>query len=77
MEYHFTVPGILPGLNDYLKAERNFTRRGGAAHSAGNDIFQPTLPRGERQLFLPYSISIYDFNPRSREGSDAQWLQRA
>ena len=40
MEYHFTVPGTLPGLNDYLKAERKFTRRGGTAHSVGNDMKQ-------------------------------------
>ena len=52
MEYHFTVPGILPGLNDYLKAERNFTRRGGSAHSAGNDMKQ------ENQMLICNAIHI-------------------
>lgn len=36
MEYHFTVKGTLPGLNDYLKAERSFSKK----HSCGNDMKQ-------------------------------------
>lgn len=36
MEYHFTIHGTLPGLNDYLKAERSFSRK----HSCGNDMKQ-------------------------------------
>ena len=52
MEYHFTVPGILPGLNDYLKAERKFTRRGGTAHSVGNDMKQ------ENQMLICNAIRL-------------------
>ena len=36
MEYKFTIPGKLPGLNEYLKAERSFNKR----HSCGNDMKQ-------------------------------------
>lgn len=36
MEHKFTIKGTLPGLNDYLKAERSFTRN----HSCGNDMKQ-------------------------------------
>ena len=32
--------------------------------------FQSTLPRGERREGQLYFIGIYNFNPRSREGSD-------
>ena len=36
-----------------------------------NEIFQSTLPRGERQLHVGiWCIISKDFNPRSREGSD-------
>ena len=52
MEYHFTVPGTLPGLNDYLKAERKFTRRGGSAHSVGNDMKQ------ENQMLICNAIRL-------------------
>ena len=52
MEYHFTVPGTLPGLNDYLKAERRFTRRGGTAHSDGNDMKQ------ENQMLICNAIRM-------------------
>ena len=37
-------------------------------------IFQSTLPRRERQYWRKTQTSIYDFNPRSRVGSDI--LQR-
>ena len=33
-------------------------------------IFQSTLPRGERQLHIPFGVKNGNFNPRSREGSD-------
>ena len=33
--------------------------------------FQSTLPRGERHIWWIYTIYKYNFNPRSREGSDA------
>ena len=36
MEYKFIIPGKLPGLNDYLKAERSFSKK----HSCGNDMKQ-------------------------------------
>ena len=52
MEYHFTVPGTLPGLNDYLKAERKFTRRGGSAHSVGNDM------KEENQMLICNAIRL-------------------
>ena len=34
------------------------------------EVFQSALPRGERPNSLFSSILIYNFNPRSREGSD-------
>lgn len=36
MEYRFVIKGKLPGLNDYLKAERSFSKK----HSCGNDMKQ-------------------------------------
>lgn len=36
MQYKFVIKGKLPGLNDYLKAERSFHR----GHSCGNDMKQ-------------------------------------
>lgn len=36
MLYTFTIKGTLPGLNEYLKAERSFHNR----HSTGNDMKQ-------------------------------------
>ena len=36
-----------------------------------DNIFQSTLPRGERRIVCGYSFVVSsDFNPRSREGSD-------
>ena len=35
-----------------------------------NARFQSTLPRGERHYNAHINIKQYDFNPRSREGSD-------
>lgn len=35
-EHKFIIQGTLPGLNDYLKAERSFHRK----HSCGNDMKQ-------------------------------------
>ncbi len=34
--------------------------------------FQSTLPRGERQIIMQRNMVSSDFNPRSREGSDAR-----
>lgn len=36
MKYKFVIRGRLPGLNEYLKAERSFHNR----HSVGNDMKQ-------------------------------------
>lgn len=36
MEYRFVIKGKLPGLNEYLKAERSFSKK----HSCGNDMKQ-------------------------------------
>ena len=38
------------------------------------DIFQSTLPRGERLLNVFFSPNSSNFNPRSREGSDIMEL---
>jgi len=35
-------------------------------------IFQSTLPRGERLEFVFVCVEFYNFNPRSRVGSDLQ-----
>ena len=39
------------------------------------EIFQSTLPRGERQHRLGGACSCHNFNPRSREGSDWTLMQ--
>ena len=38
------------------------------------DIFQSTLPRGERQIKIDKDITTENFNPRSREGSDFNFI---
>lgn len=41
--------------------------------SASHLKFQSTLPRRERRsIAIPHSQYFYDFNPRSREGSDGK-----
>ena len=79
MEYHFTVPGTLPGLNDYLKAERKFTRRGGTAHSAGNDMKQENqmlicnairLQLKHLKIQKPVHISYRFYEPNRRRDLD-------
>src|SRR5690606_27679939 len=48
--------------------------RGATVNSGGvdqNDLFQPTLPRGERPRSSAGSPSSRGFNPRSHAGSDA------
>ncbi len=39
-------------------------------------IFQSTLPRGERHQRFPLFYRLFNFNPRSREGSDKWIIQR-
>ena len=47
----------------------------GRARQAGQRIrFQSTLPRGERRPEDGFLIELKNFNPRSREGSDASSL---
>lgn len=79
MEYHFTVPGTLPGLNDYLKAERKFTRRGGTAHSVGNDMKQESqmlicnairLKLKRLKIQRPVHISYRFYEPNRRRDLD-------
>ena len=79
MEYHFTVPGTLPGLNDYLKAERKFTRRGGSAHSVGNDMKQESqmlicnairLKLKRLKIQRPVHISYRFYEPNRRRDLD-------
>lgn len=79
MEYHFTVSGILPGLNDYLKAERKFTRRGGSAHSVGNDMKQENqmlicnairLKLKRLKIQRPVHISYRFYEPNRRRDLD-------
>lgn len=79
MEYHFTVPGTLPGLNDYLKAERKFTRRGGSAHSVGNDMKQENqmlicnairLKLKRLKIQRPVHISYRFYEPNRRRDLD-------
>lgn len=75
MQYRFVVKGKLPGLNDYLKAERNF-RRG---HSCGNDMKQEyqllvsnairaTLKR--RVIKSPITIHYSFYEPNRRRDLD-------
>lgn len=79
MEYYFTVPGTLPGLNDYLKAERKFTRRGGTAHSVGNDMKQENqmlicnairLQLKHLKIQKPVHISYRFYEPNRRRDLD-------
>ena len=79
MEYHFTVPGTLPGLNDYLKAERKFTRRGGSTHSVGNDMKQENqmlicnairLKLKRLKIQRPVHISYRFYEPNRRRDLD-------
>ena len=42
---------------------------------AKSDIFQPTLPRGERRKVIGIRCLGFNFNPRSREGSDKTSLR--
>ena len=51
-EYKLILKGTLPGLNDYLRAERSFTRRGTKGHSCGNDMKQ------ECQLLIANAIRL-------------------
>ena len=41
MKHKFVINGKLPGLNDYLKAERSFSKK----HSCGNDMKQENQMR--------------------------------
>ena len=46
-------------------------RRGTTSTPTGSTTFQSTLPRGERLMLTRLIHPTYDFNPRSREGSDS------
>ena len=37
-----------------------------------SDLFQSTLPQGERQSWITWISWLWDFNPRSRKGSDTR-----
>ena len=45
------------------------------APPAPQQPFQPTLPRGERLVPILITRPVENFNPRSREGSDAGWIR--
>ena len=63
--------------DDRCKADFNPRSREGSDYrhtleNKENEIFQSTLPRGERQRALSLLSKTYQyFNPRSREGSDS------
>ena len=42
MQYKLIIPGTLPNLNDYLKAERQTYRAGGKFSTRGNDLKHDT-----------------------------------
>lgn len=46
MQHKFVIKGRLPGLNEYLKAERSFRRK----HSCGNDM------KRENQMIISSAI---------------------
>lgn len=57
MRYTFVIPGKLPGLNDYLKAERSFSRK----HSCGNDMkqqYQMVISNAIRTQLRRLSIKV-------------------
>ena len=71
MEYGFTIKGTLPGLNEYLKAERSFRNR----HSNGNDMKQQyqiiisnAVRRDLKNLHINKPVMIkYDFYEPNRK----------
>ena len=75
MEYHFTIRGTLPGLNDYLKAERKFSK----GHSCGNDMKQQCQADissairkgiGRIQIRCPVRIHYTFYEPTRRRDLD-------
>ena len=71
MEYGFTIKGTLPGLNEYLKAERSFRNH----HSNGNDMKQQyqiiianAVRRDLKNLHINKPVMIkYDFYEPNRK----------
>lgn len=75
MQYKFTVKGTLPGLNDYLKAERAFTK----GHSCGNDMKQKyqmvisnaiRVQLGRLHIDKPVYIRYAYYEPNKRRDLD-------
>ena len=75
MQYSFVIKGKLPGLNDYLKAERSFYK----GHSCGNDMKQSyqmlvsnAIRTSLRRQTVKYPITIhYSFyEPNKRRDLD-------
>lgn len=66
--------GVLHFDNFYFPSENNTTVNINSMKSSVA-TFSSLFPRGERPLFLPASVDIFDsFNPRSREGNDSNYL---
>ena len=58
MLYTFTIKGTLPGLNEYLKAERSFHNR----HSTGNDMKQQYQMIISNAIRLNLKYTFYEPN---------------
>lgn len=75
MRYQFTVKGTLPGLNNYLKAERSFSK----GHSCGNDMKQKyqmiisnaiRAQLGRLHINKPVCIKYAYYEPNKRRDLD-------
>lgn len=75
MQHKFTIKGTLPGLNDYLKAERTFSKK----HSCGNDMKQQCqmiiINAARKQLkrlkiHNPVKITYLYYEPNKRRDLD-------
>lgn len=73
--HKFTIKGTLPGLNNYLKAERSFNKK----HSSGNDMkqqYQMLISNAIRlqlkrlHINVPVHISYTFYEPNMKRDLD-------
>lgn len=79
MTYKFTVPGVLPNLNDYVKAQGSTWKRGGRFCTAGNNIkrtYQKTVEAcilkeiGRKHTDAPLHIIYHHYEPNRKRDKD-------
>ena len=79
MEYRLIIDGVLPNLNDYLKAERQVYRAGGGFTTKGNELKKDTQKliiwrikqqlRGVR-ISVPVVFKYSFYEPNKRRDMD-------